>query len=481
MNGRNAPAGRSYDAVIVGAGPNGLAAAITLAKAGRSVLLVEAKRAVGGGARTAALTLPGFWHDVCSAVHPLGVASPFFRAQPLDQFGLEWIFPRFSLAHPLDGGEAVVIGPSTAASAATMGVDGPAYRRLMSPLAVDWQKILADILGPFPLPPRHPVATARFGLLALLPASLLVRIFFRGEKARAVFAGMAAHSMLPLDLPATSAVGLMLGLLAHAVGWPFARGGSQSIVDAMSRYLRSLGGEIVTELPVSALEQLPLARSTLLNVTPRQLLSIAGERLPAPYRRTLERFRYGPGVFKLDYALDGPVPWQAEACRHAGTVHLGGDFEEIRAAEAAVWQGRLPEQPFVLVSQPSLFDPTRAPAGKHTLWAYCHVPAGSTADMTAAVEAQIERFAPGFRSRILERHTCTAREMELYNANYIGGDINGGAQMLSQIFTRPAPRLDPYATPVKGLYICSASTPPGGGVHGMCGYNAARSALKRGG
>lgn len=472
-------AGQAPDALVVGGGPNGLSAAITMARAGCSVVLHEARPVIGGGARTAALTLPGFRHDVCSAVHPLGVSSPFFRGLPLDRFGLEWIYPPYALAHPLDDGTAVVIERSVAASAATMGEDAAAYRRLMAPLVRDWQKIIADLLGPLPLPPRHLTPAARFGLPALLPASLLSQLIFRGPRAKAVFAGMAAHSILPLEAPLTASFGIMLGLLAHAAGWPIARGGSQAVADAMAAYFLSLGGRIVTSSPVSSLDDLPASGAVLFDLTPRQILEVAGDRLPAGYRGALSRYRYGPGVFKIDYALDGPLPWTARECLLAGTVHLGGTANEIRSAEAAVWRGEHPDHPFVLLAQQSLFDDTRAPRGRHTLWAYCHVPNGSKVDMRGAVEAQIERFAPGFRSRIIARSVMTASDMEAYNANYIGGDINGGAQTLGQFFTRPVARLDPYQIPGGSLYICSSSTPPGGGVHGMCGYYAARSALNR--
>jgi phytoene dehydrogenase-like protein len=466
------------DGVVVGAGPNGLAAAITLARAGRSVHVFEGKDTVGGGARTAELTLPGFKHDICSAIHPLGVGSPFFQDLPLEQFGLEWIFPRFAAAHPLDDGTAVVIQNSIEASAATMGRDAGAYERLMIPLVGNWKKILQDLLGPKPIPPRYPIATGQFGLLALLPAEVLVKLLFRGPRARAVFAGMAAHSMIPLEYAATASFGLMLLLLAHAIGWPMARGGSQAIVNAMAQYLESLGGKITTGMPVTSLDQLPRSRAVLLDITPRQLLTIAGERLPESYSKGMKRFHYGPGVFKVDYALDGPIPWKASACRQAGTVHLGGTFEEISAAERAVWHGEHPERPFVLLAQQSLFDATRAPGGMHTLWAYCHVPNGSQRDMSNAIEEQIERFAPGFRSRILYRHSANAQQMEQYNPNYVGGDINGGAQTIDQFFTRPVASWVPYAIPVKGMYMCSSSTPPGGGVHGMCGFQAAKAVLK---
>jgi phytoene dehydrogenase-like protein len=468
----------THDAVIVGAGPNGLAAAITLARAGRSVLLLEAKETIGGGTRSAELTLPGFVHDICSALHPLGVASPFFRDLPLARYGLEWIFPPATLAHPLDDGTAVLVQGTVEQTAANLGPDAAAYRRLMGPLVAGWQGLLDDILGPLRLP-SHPVRMARFGLVGLLPAATLARTAFRGERARAVLAGMASHAMMPLTAPATAAFGLVLALVAHAIGWPMARGGSQRIADALGAHLRSLGGEIVTGHPVRSWADLPRARAILFDTSPRQFVQIAGEQLPAGYRRALSRFRYGPGVFKADYALDGPIPWQAEECLSAGTVHVGGTLEEIVAAEAAPWRGEHPQRPFVLVAQQSLFDTARAPEGKHTVWAYCHVPHDSNEDMTARLEAQLERFAPGFRDRILARHTVTAAGMEAYNPNYVGGDINAGVQDLRQLFTRPVARPDPYTAPAQGLYLCSSSTPPGGGVHGLCGYYAAQAALRR--
>jgi len=467
----------THDAVVVGAGPNGLAAAITLARAGRSVLVVEGKETIGGGTRSAELTLPGFVHDLCAAIHPLGVASPFFRGLPLAGYGLEWVFPPAAIAHPLDDGSVILVQRSVAATAAQLGGDAAAYRRLMGPLAADWRNVLEEMLGPLRFP-RHPVSMVRFGLPALLPAATLAKMLFRGERARAVFAGMAVHAMLPLEWPATAAFGLMLGILAHAVGWPMARGGSQHIADALAAHLRSLGGKILTDRPIEHFDDLPPARAILFDVTPRQLEKIAGDRLPAPYRRKLRGYRYGPGVFKVDYALDSPVPWRAAECLQAGTVHLGGTLDEIAASERAVWRGEHPERPYVLFVQQSPFDPTRAPAGKHTAWAYCHVPHGSTVDMTGRIEAQIERFAPGFRERILARSTRTAAEMVAYNPNYIGGDINGGVQDLRQLYTRPVASLNPYATPASGIFLCSSSTPPGGGVHGMCGYFAAQAALK---
>lgn len=477
----------SYDAVIVGSGPNGLAAAITLATAGRRVLVIEGRETIGGGTRSAALTQPGFVHDVCSAIHPLGVASPFFRDLPLAKHGLAWVFPPAAIAHPLDDGTAVLVERgstelaevSVEATAAQLGPDAAAYRGLMGPLAADWRNVLAEMLGPLRFP-RHPLSLLRFGPPALLPAASLARLLFRGERARALFAGMAGHSIMPLEWPATAAFGLVLGILAHAVGWPMARGGSQRIADSLAAHLCSLGGEIVTGQWVGRMSDLPKSAAVLFDVTPRQLERIADDRLPASYRRKLRGYRYGPGVFKVDYALDGPAPWRASECLRAGTVHLGGTLDEIAASERAVWRGEHAAHPYVLFVQQTPFDPTRAPAGKHTAWAYCHVPHGSTVDMTAAIEAQIERFAPGFRDRILARSTLNAAEMAAYNPNYIGGDINGGVQDLRQLFTRPVASLNPYTTPASGIFLCSSSTPPGGGVHGMCGYFAAQAALRQG-
>lgn len=466
---------RSWDAVVVGSGPNGLAAAIILARTGLKVLVLEAEETTGGGVRSAALTLPGFVHDICSAVHPLAIASPFFSTLPLAEHGLEWIHPSAPLAHPFDDGTAAVLERSVSATGERLGQDGAVYRKLMMPLVTHWDQLKTEVLGPLRWP-RHPLTLARFGLLALRPARRLAETWFTGEPARALFAGMAAHSMLPLDRLPSAAFGLILGIAGHRVGWPIPRGGAQQITEALLSYLRSLGGEVRTGVRVDSLEMLPSARIVLCDVTPRQLLQIAGHRFPSGYRRKLARYRYGVAAFKVDWALSGPIPWTAGACAHAGTVHLGGSLKEIVDAEQAPWQGKAATAPFVLLAQPSLFDATRAPAGKHTAWAYCHVPNGATFDMVEQIEAQIERFAPGFRARILARSVLPPLALERRNANLVGGDINGGVQDLRQIFARPT--LRPYTTPTPGLYLCSASTPPGGGVHGMCGYFAAHTALR---
>ncbi len=468
----------SYDALVVGAGPNGLSAGIAIAQTGRSVLVVEGRDTVGGGARSAALTLPGFLHDVCSAVHPMAVGSPFFRTLPLSDHGLDWVQPAAPLAHPLDDGTAVMMERSVEATADGLGCDAAAYRRLFGPLVRDWRKLAADVLGPLRVP-RHPLVTARFGLTGLRSALSLAQARFNGERARALFAGLAAHSVLPLERPPSAAFGLVLGASGHAVGWPMPRGGAQRIAEALASHLASLGGQIETGKPVERVEDLPSTAVTLLDVTPRQVVKIAGRHLHSSFRRRLEAYRYGPGAFKMDWALSGPVPWRASECTRAGTLHLGGTIAEIAQAEREVWSGRHPDRPFVLLSQPSLFDPTRAPEGRHTVWAYCHVPNGSDFDMTGRIEAQVERFAPGFRERVLKRSVRPPAALEEYNPNCVGGDINGGVQDFGQLFARPARMLRPYSVPSTDLFICSSSTPPGGGVHGMCGYFAARAALRR--
>jgi len=467
---------RRYDAVVVGAGPNGLSAAITLARAGKSVLVLEGADRPGGGCRTSELTLPGFRHDVCSTIQSMASSSPFLAGLPLAGLGYQEVYPAIPLAHALDGGRAVAMHRSVAATAAGLGRDEAAYRRLVGPLERRSRAMFAEFLGPL-RPPRHPLAMALFGIRALWPAATLARLVFRSEEARALFAGISAHSIQPLTSPLTSAFGLMLALSVHASGWPVVRGGSEGLTAALLRYLESLGGEVRSGSPVSNLDELPPSAAVLLDLTPRQVLAVAGDRLPAGYRQALAGYRYGPGVFKLDWALDAPIPWTSAVCSQAGTVHLGGPMEEVVASEAA--SDRASRQPFVILVQATICDPSRAPEGKHTAWAYCHLPNGSTEDMTAIIEAQVERFAPGFRDRILARHVLGPAAMEAYNPNYVGGDINGGVQDWRQLFTRPVVSALPYATPDRSLYICSSSTPPGGGVHGMCGHWAARAALAR--
>ena len=465
------------DAVVVGAGPNGLSAAIELARSGYSVRVREANDTVGGAARSMGLTLPGFVHDPFSGVYPLGIGSPFFRSLPLAEHGLEWVQPAAPLGHPFDDGTAAVLDRTVDATAAQLGDDAQAYRELIGPFARAWGDLAPDILGPLSTP-RHPILLARFGLRALRSAEALARSSFRGEPARALFAGMAAHSGLPLDLAATASYGLVLAAAGNALGWPFARGGAGRLTDALASLLRALGGEIETSAPVRSLDELPPARVTLLSLTPRQVLRVAGDRLPGDYRGALERFRYGPGVFKLDWALSEPIPWRAPRCAEAGTVHLAGSLAETLASERLPLRGEISERPFVLLAQPSLFDPTRAPPGRYTAWAYCHVPNGCTVDMTARIEAQVERFAPGFRDTILARSSLGPADLERLDHNLVGGDVNGGAGTLGQIFFRPTRALNSYATPLPGLFLCSASTPPGGAVHGMCGYHAARAAIR---
>jgi phytoene dehydrogenase-like protein len=466
------------DAVVVGAGPNGLAAAVELARRGVSVRVLEARDEIGGGTRTAALTLPGFAHDVCSACHPLAVLSPFFRTLDLAAHGLRWVRPRASVAHPLDGEPAVLLTRSLEETARDLGADGAAYRALFAPFLRAPHALLADILGPLRLP-RHPVLAARFGMTGLLPATRALASRFRGRRARAVLAGCAAHAILPLERPLTMAVAMLFALTAHVEDWPVAVGGSQAIAHALASLLRHLGGRIETGRPVRRLADIPPTRVVLFDVSPAQLAEVCAPLLPPCYLRRLGRYRYGPGAFKLDWALDGPIPWRDPRCLEASTVHLGGTLEEIAAAEAAVWRGEHPDRPFVLVVQQSQFDSSRAPAGKHTGYAYCHVPAGSSIDCTEAIERQIERFAPGFRDRVLARHRTTPADLERANPNYVGGAITGGVADLTQLFFRPVVRVDPYATPHPRIFLCSASTPPGGGVHGMCGYFAAESAARR--
>lgn len=465
----------SRKAYVIGSGPNGLTAAIVLARAGISTTVIEAGPTIGGGMRSAALTLPGFIHDVCSAVHPMALASPIFNSFPLADFGLKWIQPPTPLAHPLENGSAVFLERSISLTAEGLGRDVKMYRRLVEPLAAHWQDLIPDLLAPLHFP-THPFLFARFGMLALGSASGVARSLFRKPEARALFAGLAAHSLLPLENIASAAIGWVLALAGHAVGWPLPRGGSQNIAKALGSYFQSLGGEIIVNQNVDSLSELQEADTVMADVTPRQLLRIAGGRLPKAYCQKLERFRYGPGVFKMDWALRGPIPWLASGCSRASTVHIGGSLDEICYSERASWQGGVTDRPFVLLAQPSLFDATRAPPGQHTAWGYCHVPNGSTSDMSEAIESQIERYAPGFRALILGRHSMTTADLEKYNANLVGGDINGGSQEIRQLFVRPTRGL--YRTPVKGLYLCSASTPPGGGVHGMCGYHAAKRAIQ---
>lgn len=466
---------KDFDAIVVGSGPNGFAAAITLQQAGLSVLIVEGKSQIGGGLRSAELTLPGFIHDVCSAIHPLAIGSPFFQTLPLYEHGLKYVFPDIPAAHPFDDGSAAVVLSELNETAKLLEDDGDAYLRLMAPLVKSWPAIASDVLGPLHIP-KHPLAMAKFGLNALVPSSLLANRFGT-QKAKGLWAGMAAHSMLPLSRIPTSAVALVLMTSAHVNGWPIAVGGSGMIAKSLESYFLSLGGKIETGFEVRSLDQLPSSRAVLLDVTPKQLLRIAGHKFSALYKWQLQRYRYGMGVFKVDWALDAPIPFTNAETRMAGTIHLGNTFKEIAASEELVWRGKCPEKPFVILAQQSLFDASRAPAGKHTAWAYCHVPNGSLTHMAKAIEQQVERFAPGFRDRILARHTMNTAQAEEYNPNYVGGDINGGSINLNQLFTRPALRTSPYRTSAKGIYICSSSTPPGGGVHGMCGHHAAKRAI----
>jgi phytoene dehydrogenase-like protein len=464
------------DAIVVGSGPNGLAAAIRLAQAGRRVVVLESRETPGGGVRSAELTLPGFVHDICSTVFAMVACSPFLGELPLKTHGLEWAVPPAPLAHPLDDGSAVVLHPSVDETARSLGADGDGYHRLIDDLVSRWQDLVHDAFMP-PGIPRHPFFFASFGLRAIRPAASLARSYFKTERGRALFAGLAAHSILPLEKLTTSAVALMLAVVGHAKGWPFARGGSQQLTAALVKYLESLGGQVIPNCHVESLEQLPPARAVLLDVTPRQLVRMAGAKLPSSYRRKLERYRYGPGVYKMDWALHQPAPWRAPECAQAGTIHLGGTLDEISDSERRAWRGEISERPYVLFTQPSLFDSTRAPAGKHTAWGYCHVPNGYSGNMAQTIEKQVERFAPGFRDCIAARSIMGPAELERHNPNLIGGDITGGAADLGQLFLRPTASF--YRTPLKSVFLCSSSTPPAPGVHGMCGYFAAQEALKR--
>ncbi len=466
------------DAIIVGSGPNGLAAAVALAREGMQTLVLEGAETIGGGTRTEELTLPGFRHDVCSAVHPMGILSPFFRELPLHDHGLEWICPPASVAHPMPDGDAIMHGRSLDETARGLGADGEAYARLVGPFLENPHGLLADLMAPLGLP-RHPIKMASFGMRAVLSANRLARMCFRGARARALLAGCAGHSILPLTYPLTAALGLTFAMTGHVETWPVARGGSSAIASALSSLFESLGGRIETGRRVERLSELPASRVVLFDTSPRQLSQICGDALPPGYRRRLDRYRYGPGVFKLDWALDGPIPWSDPRCLEASTVHVGGTLEEICASEHAMYHGHIAERPYLILCQQSQFDVSRAPEGRHTGYAYAHVPAGSTVDLTEAIEAQVERFAPGFRDRILARHTMNTADFESHNPNDHGGAITGGSADAFQLFARPVARLDPYSTPNERIFICSASTPPGGGVHGQCGYWAAMSALRR--
>jgi phytoene dehydrogenase-like protein len=469
---------RAYDAVVAGAGPNGLAAGIALARSGYSVTVLEAADTIGGGCRSAEITLPGFIHDICAAVHPMGVVSPFFRELPLQSYGAEWVRSPAAVAHPFEDGTAAVLYPDLQQTAATIAPDGAKWSQLMAPFLRRREALFSEILKPVRVP-SHPLLMARFGVYGLQSCDRLVRNMFTAPKARALFSGCAAHSFLALDAPASASFGLVLTLAAHATEWPVVKGGSQRLIDALAAHFRTLGGEITTGTRVRRLNELPPHRTVLFDLAPRHVEQIAADALPARYRQQLRRFRHGAAVFKLDWALSGPIPWRAPECALAVTVHLGSTFEEIAASEAATYAGRVAERPFVLVAQQSLFDDTRAPRGQHTGWAYCHVPNASTVDMTDRIERQVERFAPGFRDLILARRTMSPGDIESHNSNMIGGDVGGGANDIGQFLLRPFPRWNPYTTPNPDLFLCSSSTPPGGGVHGMCGYWAAQSAMRR--
>lgn len=468
----------TYDAIVVGSGPNGLAAAVRMALAGKSVKVFEASSTIGGGTRTLELTEPGFYHDICSAVHPTAMSSPFLKSLPLQDYGLEWVHPEYPLVHPLDNGEAAVISVSLEETAEQFGRDSKEIKKLYTSFSEQWDKLTTDIFAPFRLMPNNPLLMAKFGWYGLRSAKSLADSLFKEEHTKTYFAGLAGHSILPLTFAGSGAFGLVLGASLHSKGWPVAKHGSHTITKALASYLESLGGEIEVNAPVNSLSELPKAKTILLNTSPKGVLNIAGDQLPSSYVKKLQNYTYGPGVFKIDYALNEPVPWTNSYARKAGTLHIGSSMEEITLSEDLAWNGKHAEKPYLIASQPSIFDDTRAPEGKHTFWVYCHVPNGSDRDMTAEIESQIERYAPGFKDTIISKCTNNTSQLESYNANYVGGDINTGAAILTQLFTRPAARLSPYTTPLEGVYICSSATPPGGGVHGMCGYHAAEKALK---